>query len=83
MFKNHDIRACSYSKLPKSFSNSKSIVNIQNNDNCCFQWSILAHKYKVDNHRERVSHYENLFHELNQGDLQFPMKKKIYQHLKD
>ena len=76
MFKYHDIRASSYCKLPKSFSNSKSIVNIQNNDNYCFLWSILAHKYKVDNHRERVSHYTNHFHELNQGDIQFPMKIK-------
>ena len=76
MFKYHDIRASSYCKIPKSFSNSKSIVNIQNNDNYCFLWSILAHKYKVDNHRERVSHYTNHFHELNQGDIQFPMKIK-------
>ena len=74
MFKHHDIRASSYCKIPKSFCNSKSIVNIQNNDNYCFLWSILAHKYKVDNHRERVSHYENHFHELNQGDIQFPWK---------
>ena len=76
MFKYHDIRASSYYKLPKSFCNSKSIVNIQNNDNYCFLWSILAHKYKVGNHRERVSHYENHFHELNQGDIQFSMKIK-------
>ena len=76
MFIYHDIRASSYCKLPKSFSNSKSIVNIQNNDNYCLLWSILAHKYKVDSHRERVSHYENHFHELNQGDIQFPMKIK-------
>ena len=76
MFKYHDIRASSYCKLPKSFCYSKSIVNIQNNDNYCFLWSILAHKYKVDNHRERVSHYENHFRELNQGDIQFPMKIK-------
>ena len=76
MFKYHDIRASSYCKLPKSFCNSKSIVNIQNNDNYCFLWSILAHKYKVGNHRERVSHYEIYFHELNQGDIQFPMKIK-------
>ena len=79
MFKYHDIRASSYCKLPKSFCNSKSIVNIQNNDNYCFLWSILAHKYKVDSHRERVSHYENYFHELNQGDIQFPMKIKDIQ----
>ena len=76
MFKYYDIRASSYFKLPKPFCNSKSIVNIQNNDNYCFLWSILAHKYNVDNHRERVTHYENHFHELNQGDIQFPMKIK-------
>ena len=36
----------------------------------------LTHKYKVDNHRQRVSHYENHFHEINQGDIQSPMKIK-------
>ena len=41
-----------------------------------FLWSILAHKYKVNNHRERASHYKKQFHELNQGDIQFPMKIK-------
>ena len=83
MFKNLDIRAFSYCKLPKSFRNSKSIINIQNDNNYCFLWSILAHKDEVDNHRQRVSHYKKQFHEPNQGDIQFPMKKKIYQHLKD
>ena len=76
MFSYHDIRASSYCKLPKSFCNSTFIVNIQNNDNYCFLWSVLAHKYKVDNHCERVSHYKKHFHELNQGDIQFPMKIK-------
>ena len=76
MFKYHDIRASSYCKLPNPFCNSKSIVNIRNNDNYCFLWSVLAHKYRVDNHRERVTHYENHFHQLNQGDIQFPMKIK-------
>ena len=76
MFKYHDIRTSSYCKLPKSFCKSTSVVNIQNNDNYCFLWSILAHKYKVDNHRERVSNYKNHFHELNLGDIQFPMKIK-------
>ena len=76
MSKYHDIRASGYFILPKSFCSSKSIVNIQKDDNYCFLWSILAYKYKVDNHRERVSHYQKYFHELNQGDIQFPMKIK-------
>ena len=76
MSKYHDIRASSYCKLPKSFYISKTVLNIQNNNNYCFLWSILADKYKVDNHRERVSHCENYFHEINQGDIQFPMNIK-------
>ena len=54
MFRHHDIRASSHCKLVKSFCSSTSVVNIQNDDNYCFLWSILAHKYKVDNHPERV-----------------------------
>ena len=76
MFQYHVIRASSYCKLPKSFCFSKPRVIMQNNDNYCFLWSILALTYKVDNHRERVSHYENHFHDINQGDVQFPMKIK-------
>ena len=76
MFRYHDIRASSNWKLPKTFCNSTSIINIQNDDNYCFLWSILAHKYKVDNNRERVPHYKKHFPELNQGDIQFPMKIK-------
>ena len=75
-FKYYHIRASSYCKLHKSFFSSTSIVNIQNDDNHCILWSILAHKNKVDNHRERVSQYKNYFHELNQDDIQFPMKIK-------
>ena len=77
MFRYHDIRASSYCKLPKSFCNSSTIVNIQNDDNYCFLWSILAHEHKVENHRERVSHYKKSFHEPNQGDIQIPMKIKV------
>ena len=76
LFRYHNIRASSYCKLPKPFCISKSIVNKQNDDNYCFLRSILAHKYKVENHREKVSNYEKHFHEFNQGDIQFPMKIK-------
>ena len=76
MFRYHEIRASSFCKLFKSFSSSTSIVNIQNHDSYCFLWSILAHNYKVDNHGENVSHYKKHFHEINQGDIPFPMRKK-------
>ena len=72
LFRYH-IRASDYSKLPKPYCNSKSIVNIPNTDKCYFLRCILAHKYHVDSYLERVSHYAKRFHEPNQGDIQFPI----------
>ena len=82
-YRYHDIRVSSHCKVPEPFWSSKSIVNRQNHDNYYFVWSILAHKNKVHNHRERVSQYQKHFHELNQGDIHFPLKKGTYQYLKD
>ena len=44
----------SYIPLPFSSSN---IINIQNNDQLCFLWSVIAHLHPAQNHKERVSHY--------------------------
>ena len=70
--------------MPKSFCCLKCIANIQNEDNYCFLWTILAHKYKLDNHRENVSLYKKHFHELNQEHIKFRMKikdKPIFERL--
>ena len=76
MFRYRDMRASSYCKLPIPFCTSKSILNMQNDDNYCFLWCILAQLHEVDIHREWISHYEKQFHELNHGDIQIPMKIK-------
>ena len=62
IFKYHDIRASSYCNLPKLLCNSKSLVNIQNDDKYCFMRSILAHKHKMDNHHEIVSRFKQYFY---------------------
>ena len=75
----HDpTRAGSYLKLPKKIRESKSVLNIQNNDNLCALWCILAHlfpKYK-DSAREHRSNRPNVYEEhrnqIDTGDLQFP-----------
>ena len=76
LFKYHDIRASNYCKQPKSFRGSKSIVNLQNDDNNFLLWSTSAHKYNVHNHREKVSHFEKQFQDFNRGHIQFPLKIK-------
>ena len=76
MLRYHDIRASSSCILPKSFCNSTYVIDIQNDDNYCFLWSILAQKYTADSYRDRVSFFKKHFHEPNQGYIQFPMKMK-------
>ena len=65
MFRCHDIKASSFFKLAKPFFTSKSIVNIQNDGKYCFSWCLLAHKYKVDKHRERVPPHKSLLANFN------------------
>ena len=45
VYKIKDIKASSYVELPKKYKNCKSIINIQNDDQFCFIWSILAYLY--------------------------------------
>ena len=45
MYKIKDIKASSYIELPEKYKNNKSIINIKNNDQYCFVWSILAHLF--------------------------------------
>ena len=59
--------------LPLKYKNSKSILNIQNEDNFCFLWCILAHNYPADNNKNRVSNYTAYWSTLNIDGLDFPM----------
>ena len=66
-----DIQASSYIELPGKYKDSKSIINIENNDQYCFLWCILAYLYPVEDHKDRISKY--LLHEnkLNLKVLEF------------
>ena len=63
----------SYIPTPKDLAMKKAIVNVQNKDEYCFIWSILAAKYPVKGHPERVTHYNNHFDEFDITNLSFPL----------
>ena len=50
-FRYYDIRAFSFCNLTKPFCISKYFISIQITDSLRCLWCILAHEYKVDNHR--------------------------------
>ena len=68
------LKASSYVKIPAEVKNTKSVVNIQNKDNKCFMWSILAYLHPADTNPQRVSKYEPFHAELNFDDIEFPVK---------
>ena len=69
------LAASSYFKLPQWLKEKKALVNIKNNDELCYLWSILAHIHAVDgkNNPNRVSHYEPHLNELQTDGIVFPM----------
>ena len=68
------LKASSYVKIPAEVKNTKSVVNIQNKDNKCFMWSILAYLHPADTNPQRVSKYEPFHAELSFDDIEFPVK---------
>jgi hypothetical protein len=72
----------SYAKLPKIIFDSKGVINIQNTDNKCFLYSLIASRHPVINHAERVSHYQkdDYLKEFDFKETDFPMQlnKIIY-----
>ena len=76
VYKVEDIQASSYIPLPEKYKTHKSIINIQNKDNHCFLWCILAHQYPAAKNEYRISNYERYKNTLNTEGLKFPMKIK-------
>ena len=62
-YKTGELNSSSYVKNPLRTS---AILNVQNNDNYCFFWSILASLHPCENnHPSRVNNYLHYFSELN------------------
>ena len=64
----------SYIPTPKSIVNKKAIINVKNNDENCFLYSILAHIKKFTINSDRVNKYKKHLHELRTDDIDMPMK---------
>ena len=74
--KHAPLKASSYMEIPESIKSTKTVLNIQNKDNRCFMWSILAHLHPVKHtkHPTRVSKYEPFQNELKFDGIAFPVK---------
>lgn len=65
-------RGGSYLDLPSVVKNTKSCINIRNNDNHCFLWSVIAALFPQKNHVCRTSSYPHYSKVLNIDGMSFP-----------
>lgn len=70
--KSGPLEASSYIELPQQVKNTRGVINIQNKDNMCFIWAVLAHLHPIETHAERVTHYHPFLQELNAEGIEFP-----------
>lgn len=63
----------SFIELPYYIKKSQSIINIKNNDNKCFLWSILAHLYPSCSNPNRVSKYKKYEKTLETRRIKWPI----------
>ena len=69
------LRGRGFLPLPKAVQGNKAVLNIQNNDDKCFLWSILAalHPFSHEDHPHRVSKYIPYADELNMEGIEYPV----------
>lgn len=67
------LRGANFIDLPKFIKNKKACVNIQNNDEYCFLWCIMAALYPTTSHPIRVSSYPHFQNVLEIKDMTFPV----------
>ena len=68
-------RGNSYIKSPEWIANKKATINPKNEDNRCFQYSIIValHHKKFKNHPERISSIHHYFsYDYNWERIEFP-----------
>ena len=62
-----------YQELPAFLSNKKCIVNVKNQDNRCFGYSVLAQIHEVAKVRNRASSYNDFFDQHGLATLHYPV----------
>ncbi len=70
------VNGSSYIPLPEWVANKKAVINIKNDDNNCFIYSVLCGYLDICDkpHPERVNHYTNYLKLFKYDEKDMPMK---------
>ena len=71
----HPLRGRAYRELPDFLAKKHAIVKVQNQDNRCFGYAILAciTRYGHGEHASRPQHYNHLFHKRRLNQISYPV----------
>ena len=67
------LTASSYIELPDRIANKKAVINIKNEDNLCFVYSVLCGLKTPEKDAQRVNKYKDRLHELQYKPEDMPM----------
>ena len=66
----------SYIPLPEFIQKKNAIINIKNEDDKCFLWSVLRYLHPVQKNGERISDLKKYENDLNFKQIRFPVQVK-------
>lgn len=72
--KYNPLRASSFIELPLCIKRRNAVINIQNSDNKCFGWSVVAALIKPNGPRWNPSSYPHFSQVCNFSNIEFPVK---------
>ncbi len=74
-------RGGSYIPLPKRASASRGYLNVRNNDDRCFHWSVLAGLYPATNNAHETGRYERYMDQVDWKAINLPtsMDRKMFE----
>lgn len=67
------LKCGNYIKEPMELQRSRSLVNIKNNDQKCFLYSVLAKLYPAKHNPSRLSHYLQHTNKIIMNGIQYPV----------
>ena len=70
------VKGSSYIPLPEFIMRKNAIINIKNEDDKCFLWSVLRYLHPKQCHGERLADLREYENDLNFKGINFPVKLK-------
>ena len=69
------LRGSTFLPLPRKIASKKAVINMKNDDDLCFKWSVTRARHPVDVHPERITkELKEQSERLDWSGLKFPVK---------